>query len=397
MLWTFLKTMPAPVFSGNLLPTIGRVLLFGLLLPASLPGLACAAPSAKQAPPPLVTVAAVAAQDINIPAEFVGHVEAIQEVALRARVSGFLEQVNFKEGSDVKAGQLLYLIEQAPYQARVEAAKAEVTGAEATLARTSQFLERLRNASAGSVSATDLDVAAADHLLAKARLEAAAAALALAELDLQYTRITAPLDGRIGATALTRGNLCGPESGPLAKVVQLSPIRVQYAISENDLAAVKATRAAVSAGRGSPALQLQLRLPDGSLLEDRGRIDFVDNNVDPRTGTLAIRGVFENRNNRLLPGQYVTVLIRENRSLLKPLVPQAAVLEDRDGRYVLLVDAEGKVEQRRITTGSTVGAAWVVETGLVPDELVIVEGIQKVKPGQEVKTVPADTTPKAGA
>mgnify|MGYP001409906019 CR=1 FL=1 len=371
-----------------------RALLPCLLLFAATAGTVAAAPAGKEAPAPLVTVTPVSVRDINTPTEHVGHVEAIQEVALRARVSGFLEQVNFREGSDVKAGQLLYLIEQAPYRARTDAAKAEVASAEATLARAVQYLQRLRNASAGSVSATDIEAAEADKLLAGARLEAARAALVLAELDLQYTRITAPIDGRIGATALSRGNLCGPESGSLANIVQLSPIRVQYAISENDLVAVKATRAAVSTGKTASPLQLQLRLPGGNLLEGNGRIDFIDNNVDPKTGTLAVRGIFENRNGQLLPGQYVTVLINESKARLKPLVPQAAVLEDREGRYVFLVDNEEKVEQRRITTGSTVGSEWVVESGLNLEERVIVEGIQKVRPGQTVKTTLAGAMQK---
>jgi membrane fusion protein (multidrug efflux system) len=394
MLWQTVKTYRQPVPCLKSLHHAIRAFLLGLLLSATGPCVVAAAPAGQESAPPLVKVAPIITRDINLPMELIGHVEAIQEVALRARVSGVLEQVNFKEGSDVRAGDLLYLIEQAPYQARVDAAKAEVASAEATLVRTGRYLQRLRNAAAGSVPATDVESAEADDLQARAELEATKAALVLAELDLSYTRITAPLNGRIGATALSRGNLCGPESGPLAKIVQLTPIRVQYTISENDLATLLATRAAATADKASSPLQLQLRLPDGSLLDDFGRVDFVDNSVDRRTGTLAVRALFENRDGRLLPGQYVTVLIRARTGLLKPLVPQAAVLEDREGRYVFIVDDQGQVEQRRITTGATVEAAWVVESGLKADERVIIEGIQKVRPGQTVKAIMDGSLPK---
>ena len=368
--------------------------LLGLLLLMALPVATKAAPAKDAGPPPLVTVAPIVEQNVNLPAEYIGHVEAIQEVDLRARVSGFLEQVNFKEGGNVKAGDLLYLIEQAPYQARVAAAKAVIARAEAAVSRTDRYLERLRNASAGSIPATDLDAAEADALQASAELESARAALELAQLDLGYTRITAPINGRIGATSLSRGNLAGPESGALAKIVQLSPIRVQYALSENTRDAIEAARTAVLSKSPASRLHIQLRLPDGSLLEDPGQIDFLDNRVDPKTGTLAIRAVFANRDGRLLPGQYVTVLVNQSQPRDMPLVPQVAVLEDRDGRYVLLVNGQDQVEQRRITTGRTIGTSWVAETGLKAGDLVITQGLQKVRPGQTVKTVIDDVVQK---
>jgi len=370
--------------------------LLGLLLMMVLPVAVYAAPAREEGPPPLVTVVPVVEQDVNLPAEHVGHIEAIQEVDLRARVSGFLEQVNFKEGSNVKAGDLLYLIEQAPYQARVAAAKAVVARAEAAVSRTGRYLERLRNASVDSIPATEVDVAEADALQAAAELESARAALELAQLDLRYTRITAPINGRIGATSLSKGNLAGPESGSLAKIVQLSPIRVQYALSENDRGAVEAARAAAQQANPSNtnSLQVRLRLPDGSLLEAPGRIDFLDNRVDPKTGTLAVRAIFANRDGKLLPGQYVTVLVSQSQPREKPLVPQAAVLEDREGRYVLLVNGQDQVEQRRITTGKTIGTNWVAESGLNAGDLVITQGLQKVHPGQSVKTVIDDAAQK---
>ncbi|MBE0575447.1 MAG: efflux RND transporter periplasmic adaptor subunit [Desulfuromonadales bacterium] len=365
----------------------GFVLLFTLMFLLTLTMEATAAPAKEEAPAPLVTVVIVAEQDVNPPKEYVGHVEAIQTVELQARVTGFLEQVNFKEGGKVRAGDILYVIEKAPYQARVAAAKARVAKAQATLNQARNYQERLQNVRTGGVSATDIESAEASELESRAELEEARAALELVELDLGYTRISAPINGRIGATALTRGNLCGPTSGPLARIVQLDPIRVRYAVSENDLVAVKMALADSASGKEKNLLRVQIRLPGGETLNLSGRVDFVDNLVDSSTGTINIRLVFDNPEGLLLPGQYVTVLVSRGQDKLTPVIPQSAVLEDRDGRYVLVVNAQNQVEQRRISTGATSGALWAIESGLASGEMVIVQGLQKVSPGQTVKTM----------
>jgi membrane fusion protein (multidrug efflux system) len=216
----------------------------------------------------------------------------------------------------------------------------------------------------------------------------------LSEIDHEYTRIYAPIDGRIGATALTKGNMCGPTSGTLARIVQLDPIRVLFSISENDLAAVKTAQTDAAIKQIGGSLLPRLKLADGSLLENSGRIDFVDNQIDPKTGTVAVRALFDNPDAVLLPGQYVTLVTGQSRTKLLPVIPQSAVLEDRDGRYVLVVDEQDKVEQRRIMTGALVGSLWAVETGLTAGEVVIVQGVQKVRPGQLVKTMFADAAKK---
>lgn len=367
----------------------GFMLIFALLTTLAPTMEATAAPVKKEAPPPLVTVATVAEQDINPPKEYVGHVEAIQEVDLQARVGGFLEQVNFKEGSDVRAGDVLYIIEQAPYQAKVAAAKARANKAQATLSRASNYLKRIQNVRTGGVSATDIESAEANELESDAELQAARSALDLAALDLSYTRISAPISGRIGATSLTRGNLCGPDSGPLARIVQLDPIRVQYSVSENDLAAIKMVLDDSSNGQEKSLLRPQIKLPGGEILDLSGHVDFIDNAVDASTGTIAVRLAFENPDGLLLPGQYVTVLISQKQARPMPVIPQSAVLQDRDGRYVLVVNAQSQVEQRRINTGAINSTLWVVESGLTAGEMVIVQGTQKVSPGQTVKTTTA--------
>jgi RND family efflux transporter MFP subunit len=367
------------------------ILLLNIFLVFTLSFEVNAAPAGpKTVPPPQVTVARVVEQDVNPPSEYVGHMEAVQSVDLRARVEGFLERVEFKEGSEVHAGDLLYVIEQAPYQAKVDADKASVAQAEAILTKAQQYLRRAQNVRSGGISATDLDNAVAEELRAKAQLEQAKANLQIARINLNYTSIRAPISGRIGRTAFTIGNLVGPNSGALARIVQLDPIRVVYSISENDLAAVNIALKDADKGKNNSMLMPRIKLADGQILKIKGHVDFVDNTVDVSTGTIAVRALFKNPDGTLLPGQYVTILVSKSAPKPMPVVPQTAVLEDRDGRYVLLVDDQSRVAVRRIKTGPVVGANWAVESGLAANERVIVEGVQKVRPGQIVKTAAAD-------
>ena len=360
------------------------VLVLGLLLTAAFP--AAAGPPGHGGPP-LVTVIAVTEQDVNPPAQYVGHVEAIQAVDLRARVDGFLERVSFKEGSDVHSGDILYVIEQAPYQARVDANKAIVAQAEASLRKASQRLSRLQAARAESVPATDMDNAMAEELSARARLAETKANLTTAQINLVYTQVKAPICGRIGRTAYTKGNLVNPASGALARIVQLDPIRVVYSISENDLAAIRVAMKDAAGGRKNPMLAPRIKLPGGQILKTAGQIDFVDNTVDPGTGTIAVRALFDNLGRMLLPGQYVTIMVTRSKPKLMPVAPQSAVMEDHDGRYVLVVDDQNRVSMRRVKTGPIIGVNWAVASGLSAGEKVIVEGVQKARPGQTVKTV----------
>jgi len=365
--------------------------LLGFLLMVLIPVVVFAAPAGPgDGPPPLVTVAKVVEQDVNPPSEYVGHVEAIQSVNLTARIEGFLEQVNFKEGSDVRAGDLLYVIEKAPYRARVDADKAALAQAEAVLTKARQYLNRAKTVRSGGISETDMDNAVAEELRASAQLEQAKANLQIAQINLGYTSVTAPISGRIGRTAFTQGNLVGPGSGALARIVQLDPIRVVYSISENDLAAINMALKDADRDKDQPILMPRIQLADGTFIKTAGHVDFVDNTVDVNTGTIAVRAVFKNSEATLIPGQYVTVMVSKSAANPMPVVPQTAVLEDHDGRYVLLVDDQNRVAVRRVKTGPVIGVNWAVESGLVANERVIVEGAQKVRPGQTVKIAGAD-------
>jgi membrane fusion protein (multidrug efflux system) len=351
-----------------------------------MPSVAVAAPpGAGSELLPLVTVVPVKIQDINPPTEYIGHVEAIQVVDLRARVEGFLEQVNFMEGDYVPSGKLLYVIEQAPYLANVAVDKAQVAQAEAELNRADQHLKRLRSVLSASIPATDLDDAVAAQLRAEAQIAIAKANLNRSLLDLGYTTIKAPINGRIGRTAYTRGNLVGPTSKPLARIVQMDPIRVVYSISDKNLSDIQMALTDAVEGQQSPALVPRLRLANGTIFDTEGRIDFVDNEVDPATGTIAIRAEFDNPKKLLIPGQYVTVLVTLTHPKLRPIVPKAAVLVNQQGHYVLVVDSENVANIRQITIGKAVDAMWAVESGLTAGEQVIVEGIQKVTPGERVQ------------
>lgn len=337
---------------------------------------------------PTVRTLTISVQDIVKQQEYVGHIEAIQRVELRARVEGFIDAIGFSDGALVHKGQVLYVIEQAAYKAMVEADRAKVSQAQAEMARTDIYLKRLNLARKESISATALDDALAADLAAKASLAAAKAALDISQLNLKYTRITAPVSGRIGRTNYTLGNLVNPASGPLALIVQIDPIRVVYSISENDLPAIQKSIMAADQ-EGHRLLAPQLRLANGEALEGSGRVTFVDNQVDPGTGTIAVRAEFDNKNGHLLPGQYVTVLVKDSAPVLMPVVPQAAVLVNQNGRYVLTVE-NGVAQQRPIVVGPQLDTMWAVESGLSAGEQIIISGIQKVTPGQPVNAIPAD-------
>lgn len=344
--------------------------------------------TAQEPPVPRVRVMTIMEQDVVPADEYVGHVEALQSVDLRARVEGFLEEVSFTEGDYVTRGQVLYRIEKDGYAAKVAMEKARVAQAEAELSRAESHLTRLQSVSRQSISAMDMDNAVAAELAARANLAAANAALDTSELNLAYTTIKAPISGRIGRTAYTQGNLVNPASGVLATIVQTDPVRVAYAISENDFTAVQKAIKEMDEPR-SRLLVPHLILPGTGPYAEQGRVIFVDNQVDAATGTITVRAQFNNPDGWLLPGQYVTVQVKAAAPKLLPVVPQSAVLVNQDGRYVLTV-TDGIATRQPIVTGPALEQMWAVESGLAAGDRVIVSGIQKVQPGQPVDAVPAE-------
>ncbi len=343
------------------------ILFFLLILPLSLYAA------------PFVKVITIKKRKISLKKEYVAHVEAIRTVDIRPRIEGYLEEVRFKEGDYVKKGEILYVIEQEPYKAEVELSKARVKKAEAHLFRARQRLKRLRAASPESISKTDMDNAIADLMLAKAELSEAKAALWKAKIYLGYTIIRAPISGIIGKSFVKEGNLVSPRSGPLCRIVQIDPIRVVYSVSEADLKEISLSL--------KKMLKVKIRLPDGSIYPMEGEINFVDNHVDIKTGTISVWAIFPNPDHILIPGMYVTAIPTPKKEKTIILVPQRAVLEDRKGNYVLLVDKENRVQIRRIKIGKMIGSEWEVLSGLFERDRVIVEGILHVRVGQKIKII----------
>jgi len=345
-----------------------------------------AAPEAA-APPPAVTVAEAGVRELADDYEFVGRTVSVQDVSLKARVDGYLVERKFTEGQDVEAGDELLVIDQAPYEAAVAQVNAELAQAEASLAKAKKDLARYQDlVKKGAVSKERFDKAETDRLTAAADVKAQQAKLQQAQLDLDYAVIKAPIRGRIGRVVTSVGNLVGPQSGELARIVELDPLYVTFSISERDMVNFRERQIeqGKSVGVDDFDAVIELRLANGSVYGHQGRLDFVDNRVDPTTGTIAVRAVFENRDGLLLPGQFVTVIVRAGETEEAMLIPQAAVQEDQAGRFVLVVDEENKVETRRVLTGRQHGSEWVIEQGLSPGERVVVEGLQKVRPGVEV-------------
>jgi len=372
--------------NGGLLASIpvAFVVLLILLLPHVATG---KPPSHRPGPPPTVVVEPARQREVNPVRKYVGHVEAIQYVDILPRVEGYLERVNFKEGQYVEEGDLLYVIEQPPYLSRVKLWEAQVMEAKAALYKAKMHLKRLRAARPESVPATKMDNAVAERKMAEARLKETKAQLELAKIDLGYTEIKAPISGLLGKAFFTKGNLVGPRRGPLARLIQVEPIRVVYSISERDLVELQKTMKEEIELEGFSSLKVRIRLPNGEMYPETGRVEFIDNRVDPSTGSIAVRAVFQNSNRLLTPGEYVDVLVSRPEAEKMLVIPQGAVLMDLKGHYVLVVDEEGRVKQVRVKLGSQTGTLWAVRSGLFPGALVVVQGIQKIKPGEVVKAV----------
>lgn len=335
--------------------------------------------------PPAVTVVSIAPQDIRPSVTFSGRVEAMDKVDLRARVDGFLEQRLFKQGADVKEGELLYVIEKAPYQAAVEQAQASLQKAEAALKLTELELDRqteLLKRAAGTQAR--VDDATAKFGQAQGDVLAQKAALEQAKLQLGYTEIRAPLAGRIGRSSISVGNYVGPSSNVLATIVRQDPIYVSFPVSQREILILRRKYA----GQENEAI-IRLQLADGSRYDKPGKIDFADVTVNPGTDSVQVRASFANPDRLLVDGQLVTVIAEADKPEPVLMVPQQAMQFDQAGTYVLVVDKENKVQIRRIETGEMRGAQTVVLKGLESGERVITEGIQRVRPGITVDATEA--------
>jgi membrane fusion protein, multidrug efflux system len=332
--------------------------------------------AAAAAAPPAVTVISVQPTEITPGIGFNGRVVAVDAVELRARVTGFLEQRLFEEGADVAAGDLLFVIEKEPLEAVVAQRRAELASAEANKANTAAQLQRgeelVKN---GNIPRSEVDLRRASDLMAGASIQEAQAGLEQAQINLGYTEIHAPIAGRISRAAVSVGNLVGPDSGVLATIVSQDPIYVTFPVSQRELLAHRGES-------GGPVVKVTL--PDGTLYKHVGKLNFLDVRVDPGTDTLTVRAELPNPDRTLVDGQFVGVRVERGEPKLVLAVPQAAVQVNQAGPYVLVVGNDDKVEARRVRLGALEGVQVVVEGGLNEGERVIVEGIQKVRPGMAV-------------
>ena len=351
-------------------------------------------PQAQQQAPaaPSVVLHTVTTTDLAAQREYIGRVESIQSVSLKSQVSGEIMKVHFKEGSLVKAGQLLFSIDSSQYQATVDLRKAEVAQAAANLDKAQKYYNRLKKSDPRSVSASDVDTAESSVLSGQAALAQAKASLRLAQIDLAHTNITAPITGKIGAALYTKGNYVSQSIASLATIVQMDPIRVSFALPDREYL----DQLDMFKKKGS-VYEIALRLANGKVLNIDGARDYENNQVDNKTGTMTVAARFKNADGLLIPGSMVRVNTKPTESRIALVIPQSAVLADSAGDFVYMVGSDNTAQQRRIKVGDEYGTMFEVKEGLKNGEKIIVQGLQSVRVGAPVKAAAADASSKSAA
>ncbi|MBB3972685.1 efflux RND transporter periplasmic adaptor subunit [Hansschlegelia beijingensis] len=332
-----------------------------------------------------VAVIKAAERPTNPGLSFIGRVEAVQKVDLVARVQGFLTKRAYSEGAMVKANDLLFVIQQNAYQAELNAALANLAKAEADEWNAIKQADRARSLiKQNFVSESILDDRIAAEKEAQAAVEQARSAVEQAQINFGYTEIKAPFDGRVGRASVSVGALVGPSSGTLATIVSQDPIYVTFPVSDRTVLQVTEGDRAKS----TESVAVHLFLSTGAEYPETGTIDYTGVKVDPNTDTLTLRAVFPNPRGALIDGQFARVFAQSKDPVEALVIPQKAVLTDQGGNFVMLVE-DGKAVQRRITTGANFGADVVVREGLKAGDEVIVDGLQRVRPGVAVDPAPA--------
>ncbi len=365
-----------------------------------------AAPGAGM-PAPQVGVVTVQPGDVGLLTELPGRLEASRVAEVRARAAGIVQKRLFREGSDVKAGQSLFVIDAAPYAAALQTAQASLARAQANLTQAAGLAQRYKPLlAANAVSQQEYANAVAAQKQAEADVAAGKAAVQTGRINLNYANVTAPISGRIGRALVTEGALVGQgEATPLAVIQQVNPMYINFTQSAGD---VMKLRSAMQSGAfkkasGGGAASVRVILEDGSTYAQPGKLLFSDLSVDPTTGQITLRAEVPNPKGDLLPGLYVRVQLEQAQATNAIKLPQQAVTRTAQGDTVMVVDAEGKVAPRTITVGSSQGSSWIVLDGLKAGEQVMVDGFQKLQmmpPGTPVKAVPwqpAGAAPAASA
>lgn len=359
---------------GKLIRVFG--LSFGLILTSF--------SQAQNAPAPSVIVETIQKQDVTPSFQIVGRVEAQSQVDIRARVSGFLINRHFQEGSKVTAGQLLFEIEPDAYQLQEQQAEADLASTKANLSRASADLKRQKELiKRGVASQADFEKVKAEQLVAKANVLKAKVQLKKAQLDLSYTKIYSPINGRVAREKYSAGNLLDTNSEVLTTVTSVDPIYVTISVSEKSL--LEARRRGINLK--NPPVAPTLKLSDGTFYLEPGHFNYVDTAVNTSTDTILVRAEFANANGILLPGELVRVVVTDKKIIMQVVVKQSAVQKDKQGYFVLVVNDMNIVNVKRITVGQQIDGQWQVTSGLTEGERVIIEGLQKVKTGGIVNPV----------
>ena len=355
-----------------------------------------AAAQAQQGPagPPAVGVLEAAKRPITESNEFLGRIEAVNRVAVVARVTAFLDKRLFAEGTEIKTGDLLYRLERGPFEADLKSKQAQVAQLQATLVNAKLTTDRARTLLSGPAGQqSTYDAALANQQSLEAQIQAAQAQVDLSQINLDYTEIHSPIDGRIGRTAVTEGNVVTPSSGTLTTIVSQDPMYVTFPVSVREGLSLReryATRG------GFKAVVIRIRLTDGRLYDQVGQLNFVNNTIDQGTDTILLRGTIPNPElasglRELTDNEFVSVLLEGVQPVEVLAIPRSAVLSDQQGDYVFVLGADNKAEQRRIKLGQSTSTVASVTNGLQPGEKVIVEGLQRVRPNQPVAPGPAST------
>jgi membrane fusion protein (multidrug efflux system) len=377
--------------------SFGRMV--GILLAGVLAAVAVSAANAQGGPagPPAVGVMAAVKRPITESNEFLGRIEATDRVNVVARVTAFLEKRNFVEGAEVKSGDLLYELERGPFDADLKSKQAQVAQLQATLVNAKLTTDRARTLLGGPAGQqSTYDAALANQQSLEAQIQAAEAQVDLSKINLDYTQIRSPIDGKIGRTVVTPGNVVTPSSGTLTTIVSQDPMYVTFPVPVREGLVLRdryATRG------GFKAVVIRLRLTDGRIYDQVGQLNFLNNTIAQNTDTITLRGTIPNpvlqalsangTVRELTDNEFVTVLLEGVEPVEVLAIPRSAVLSDQQGEYVYVVGADNKAEQRRIQLGQSTSTVAAVTSGLTDGEKVIVEGLQKVRPGQAVAPGPA--------
>jgi membrane fusion protein (multidrug efflux system) len=368
----------------------GILAIVGLTVLSVMP--AAAQQAGQTPPPPPVTVVDVKAQTVPLSYQYAARITAFRQVDVRARVGGILLKRNFIEGAEVKAGDLLFSLDPATYQADVAKSKALLQQAEAQLSQTQREEKRtssLFDQKVGSEKARDDAISARE--LAEALVASARAQLQTAQLNLDYTSVTAPVDGITSLEHVSEGSLIGTsgDTGLLTSITQLDPVYVNFSFSDIEAAEVRRLVDLKKAKGEAPRLTVKISFGDGSTYNHDGVVDFTSSTIDVSTGTLQARAVVDNPDRRLLPGQFVRATVTGVSLDNAIVIPEVALMQSPQGQFVYTVDKDSKAHVNPLTLGQKVGDQWLVLSGLSAGDKLVTEGIMKVRPGMPVQATPA--------